>query len=354
VNEKGEGVERLSEYQLFTQALITSDDQMSEAVEELRARGGRSAADRAMHMVGSADRAERFVGIGVLNNFWAEQNFPFLEEFAPVLIRALDTEDEEQLDRVINCLHKTRSPSALVPLLQLARHPSNLVRLRVAQGLPSLVEVGRVSEADPLVSALLAMMRDEDEQVRDWATFGVGSMLNVDGPSIRTELRAALLDSGDDVRAEALAGLVRRRDECAFDEVVGALRCESVGRLAVQAAAILGDERLEEILEELVSWWDVNTADLDWARYRCASGRSQREAEQMCKLEQLVGAQSPGRSLRFDSDIADGEVSVTEDRTDQSSAKFWSFRHLMKACENNLELAAERIGLALAESDRDP
>jgi hypothetical protein len=289
VDEVPEDPNQLSEDELFARALMTPDDDMSESIEEMRERGSRSIADRAMLLVQSADRAERFVGIGVLNNFGPKQNFPFLEDFAAVLIGKLDTDDEEQLDRVINCVAKTRSPIALAPLLRLATHPSAVVRLGVAQGLPSLAGDGPLSEGDPLVSALLSLMSDDAEEVRDWATFGVGSMLTIDGPSIRAALCVALRDPGGDVRAEALTGLVRRRDQCGFDEVVRALTGESVGRLDVQAAALLGDERLEEILRELVIWWDVDMADLDWALYRCSSGRTQTEAELMCVLDRLVG-----------------------------------------------------------------
>jgi hypothetical protein len=99
-------------------------------------------------MVQSSERDERLVGIDVLTDFGVEHNFPFREEYAPILVEALDTDDEVQLVRTINSVAKTGSDSALEPLLRLSHHPSEAVRLCVAQGLPSLVRSKWLSEDD--------------------------------------------------------------------------------------------------------------------------------------------------------------------------------------------------------------
>jgi HEAT repeat protein len=303
-------------------------------------------------MVQSSERDERLVGIDVLNDFGAEQNFPFREQYALILVGALDTDDEVQLVQTINSVAKTGSDSALEPLLRLSHHQSGAVRLCVAQGLPSLVRSRRLSEDDPLVRTLMTLMFDQDEEVRNWATFGIGSMVDVDGPTIRTALRAVLGDVNDDARAEALTGLVQRRDPCSYDEVVRALTDESVGRLAVEAAAILGDERLAEPLHDLRSWWDVDSKDLEWALYRCAPGRSQREVALMNEVDRHFELVAPGWSLVFASALADGEISIRAQRTDQELAT-WSFHHLMDSSENGAEVAAWRIFDSLSLSIRE-
>jgi HEAT repeats len=344
VSEQAAANFELSEDQLFTRALTTPRTETSEgAIEELRTRGSRLVAERAMRMVQSSERDERLVGIDVLTDFGVEHNFPFREEYAPILVEALDTDDEVQLVRTINSVAKTGSDSALEPLLRLSHHPSEAVRLCVAQGLPSLVRSKWLSEDDPVVLALLTLMSDQHEEVRNWATFGIGSMVDVDGPTIRTALRAVLGDVNEDARAEALAGLVQRRDPCSYDEVVRALTDESVGRLSVQAAAILGDERLAEPLHDLTSWWDVDTKDLEWALYRCAPGRSQREVASMKELDRHFELITPGWSLVFESTLADREISIRAQNAHQEVGT-WSFQHLMVASSNNdPEIAANRI-----------
>jgi HEAT repeat protein len=294
-------------------------------------------------MVQSPERDERLVGIDVLNDFGAEQNFPFREEYAPILVKALDTDDEVQLVRTINSVAKTGSDSALEPLMQLSHHQAGAARLCVAQGLPSLTNGEQRLESDPLVRALLTLMSDQDEEVRNWATFGISSIVDVDGPTIRAALRVALDGVNGDARAEALIGLVQRHDPCGYDEVIRALTDESVGRLSVQAAAILGDERLAEALHDLTSWWDVDAKDLEWALYRCAPGRSQREVASTKELDRHFELITPGWSLIFESTLADGEISIRAQNAHQEVGP-WSFQHLIVASSNNdPEIAANRI-----------
>jgi hypothetical protein len=172
-------------------------------------------------------------------------------------------------------------------------------------------------------------------------------MVKVDGPSIRSALRSALGDADDDVRAEVLVGLVQRRDPCSFDEVVCALTSESVGRLAVQAAAILGDNRLADVLTELSDWWDVDPTALEWAQYRCSLGRTTREVEAMSNLDHLVGDLHPGSWLVFESALEDGEISVRAQRANRADqeTRTWSFHQLMIGCGNDPHLAAHEFAI---------
>ncbi len=338
----------LSEDQLFVQALASPDTPESEqAIDALRESGTRSAAERAMGLVQSADRNERLTGIDVMNDFGAKQNFQFQSEFAPLLVRTLETDDELQLLKAINCVAKTGTPAALGPLLRLASHRSKEVRLRVAQGLPSLTRGERLSEDHPLVCELLNMMTDDDTDVRDWATFGIGSQVSVDGKLIRSALQVALNDPDEDVRAEALSGLVQRRDQCAYQELVRSLTNESVGRLAVKAAAVLGDERLTDILQELTDWWDVDIESLEWALYRCSVGRTRREAEQMIELDRRVSGLNPGVSLAFSSTLGDGEITF-DALSPEGAVTWWPFHNLLRACDGDLSEAAKRISASFS------
>src|SRR5690242_11208705 len=78
-----------------------------------------------------------------------------------------------------------------------ATHESADVRYAVATVLG-----GRT---DPLsISLLLALMTDAADIVRDWATFGIGSLGDVDTPEVRDALAGRLDDRDEEVRAEAI------------------------------------------------------------------------------------------------------------------------------------------------------
>jgi HEAT repeat protein len=66
-------------------------------------------------------------------------------------------------------------------------------------------------ETPAAIEALLELSRDSDVDVRNWATFALGSQIDVDTPQIREALRNRLSDSDEDTRSEALCGLARRK-----------------------------------------------------------------------------------------------------------------------------------------------
>lgn len=62
------------------------------------------------------------------------------------------------------------------------------------------------------INKLIQLSRDTDREVRNWATFGLGSQVDTDIPAIREALFARREEKDDEIRAEALVGLARRGD----------------------------------------------------------------------------------------------------------------------------------------------
>jgi hypothetical protein len=86
-------------------------------------------------------------------------------------------------------------------------HPEAEVRHAVAFALTScgLDELS--------LAALCDLSRDEDEDVRDWATFGLGVLTDADSQAIRDALYGNVEDAEYETRVEAIIGLARRQDE---------------------------------------------------------------------------------------------------------------------------------------------
>jgi HEAT repeat protein len=104
------------------------------------------------------------------------------------------------------------------------------------------------------VHTLIELSRDQDELVRDWATFGLGSQIETDTAPIREALFARLSDADEIVRGEALVGLARRRDERAIEPLIQELQrypAEKIGDFAIEAAEEMADARLLPILTRL-------------------------------------------------------------------------------------------------------
>lgn len=101
------------------------------------------------------------------------------------------------------CGHR-RSLDAVEPLIALSAHACEGVRPGVAFGLC-------FREDERAVAALIQLAGDRDDEVRNWATFGLAEV-GWDTPALRDCLWRNMQDPFDEVREEALTGLVKRGD----------------------------------------------------------------------------------------------------------------------------------------------
>ncbi|MET9956574.1 ankyrin repeat domain-containing protein [Streptomyces sp. NPDC006339] len=109
--------------------------------------------------------------------------------------------------------------AGLVPeLLAFARHPEAEVRRQVAASLTGLVPVGD----EQAVAVLVALSRDHDPRVRDWATLALAELPG-DPPAVREALAARLADPDPDAAAEAARGLAIRQDPRAVEALARVL-----------------------------------------------------------------------------------------------------------------------------------
>jgi HEAT repeat protein len=118
---------------------------------------------------------------------------------------------------------------AATDLAAFANHVSAHVREAVAHALG-----GR---DDPAVLYTLTLLTaDADTDVRNWATFSLGSLCQGDTPEVRDALAARLADEDAEVRGEGLVGLARRRDPRAVAAITAELQATDVSSFALEAA----------------------------------------------------------------------------------------------------------------------
>lgn len=144
------------------------------------------------------------------------------------------------------------------PLLRHARHEDSGVRFAVAWAL------GGHSEPEA-VAALIRLTEDEDSEVRDWATFGLGDIGTVDSPEVREALFRRLDDEDEDTRFEAICGLARCRDlrvlglvrEALIEEPENSFLHEAALRLlGLEDSYYEDDRKLELTSERLIELLD--------------------------------------------------------------------------------------------------
>lgn len=236
--------------ELIQLALSEADEDAAwDAVVVLHFRATPEVLEKARGLCTSADGRERKVGADILGQLGVpERAFP--EECYGILKKMLEFENVPDVLEAVGIafghLHDVRAVKLLAPLNE---HADADVRMGVVYG------ISRHDE--PLaIQTLIKLSEDSDDDVRDWATFELGSMLDTDTPEIRDALFRRLTDANDDARAEAMVGLARRKDMRVLSPLLEELGSESVGLLVLEAAEELGDASLTPALLALRARWE--------------------------------------------------------------------------------------------------
>lgn len=215
------------------------------AVTALHASTDRQVLERALAWSRDDDPLLRSLAADVLARLAWEDGYPFRGESEPALLRMLDDDETAVVASALHALgHLDLGDTE--GLVRFATHDEANVRYALVCAIG-----GREHEAAR--RTLIQLSEDADSDVRDWATFGLGSMTDIDSPEIRDALASRLDDDDADTRCEAMLGLAERGDERAVPHIERELASDEVGQLAIDAAAALADPRFLPHLESLLA-----------------------------------------------------------------------------------------------------
>jgi HEAT repeat protein len=233
--------------ELFDQTLHgdCEDEAPWAAVSSLRRIGTREVFEHAVTWVQSDDPRKRTRGIDVLAQLGKTADHPsnnFPEESYAVVTTALQREQELQpLNSAVAALGHLDDPRAIPLIAAFHSHPSSEIRFSVTCAL------GCFPNDALSIETLRALLEDPDDDVRDWATFGLGVLGDHDSPEIRDALCGRLMDPDTDVREEAMAGLAKRQDARVVPSLIHALEQPEIsGRVIETAYRLLGMDNDEE------------------------------------------------------------------------------------------------------------
>jgi HEAT repeat protein len=239
----------------------------------LQARGGREELAAAAKLCRSQDPNERIIGVNILGQLGSpDRTYP--RECGDVLLELIaDETDGRVLASIGIAFGHLQDPRGVAPLAKWKNHDNPGVRMGVVLGLTC-------QEDELAIATLIELSDDEDEDIRNWATFGLASQIETDTPAIRDALfDRAILEMGDEepiseIRGEALLGLAIRHDPRVVSPLLEELQGECVSRLVVEAASLLAEPRLHAALVNLQQWWDLDPDLLSEAIANCRSPRS--------------------------------------------------------------------------------
>lgn len=241
---------------LFEQSLVGAydDDLPWNAVYELRTIGTREVFEKAAMWCTLPNPLHRARGADILAQIGRTMEtrknaFPY-ESFATVSqLLAVET-DVQPLASAIYALGHIDNPIAVPLIVRWAAHPNCDVRFAVAFALGSFAD-------DPVsIQQLIVLTQDIDEDVRDWATFGLGVQGDTDTPAIRDALMQRIDDPFEDARMEAFKGLGKRGDARIIPMLLSVLDDNDVDDVA--GGYIEAAEQLLEIEGVDCSGWKIS------------------------------------------------------------------------------------------------
>ena len=100
------------------------------------------------------------------------------------------------------------------------------------------------------IETLIKLSADKADSVRDWATFGIGTQLEVDTPEIRQALWNRVRDKHQDTRMEAILGLASRKDVRVWEIIRQELIKGDFGTLLFEALIETGESEFLPLLQQ--------------------------------------------------------------------------------------------------------
>lgn len=231
----------------------------ADVITELQRRGTVSVYEIAVGLLTDRNPAARMVACDVLGQLgWADGK-PFGTQSLLHLLGRTTEANRHVLGAAITALGHLGATNAVPAVLAHEICNDEQVRFSLACALPNMVHAD-AGEDDAGVQALMRLTTDESAEVRDWATFGLGTQLRVDGDAVRDCLRARLEDGDADTRCEALKGLRQRNDAETIQHLTAALRRTTAAPQEVELAYEWGDPDLLGALENMQAWWTIDPA----------------------------------------------------------------------------------------------
>jgi HEAT repeats len=234
--------------ELFLESLVGDyDDEAAwNAVHTLRQRGTDEVFHLAVRYCQSEIPKHRARGLDVLSQLGAGKQLserPHFGDSVSMSISRLADPDPLVVRSAAWALAHLKGSQAARALIKMKSCPDFEVRWAVAHGMSGC-------EEPEAIRTLIELMEDTNDEVRNWATFGLAMAANEDGSGqlgtldsseIRDALRKRLADSFGEVRDEAVWGLARRKDRSALRILMERLDSEEwIAGDEMAAAEILG------------------------------------------------------------------------------------------------------------------
>jgi len=233
-----------------------------ENVGVLRSRGSKDVFDKCVELLQSSNAIERRIAVEILSQLGLTPR-PIIKETLKLYFETLKIEtDDDVISSILYGFgHNNELLSAKETKFICSFKDSK--NLEVRQGL--VFALGGI-EHKIAIDTLIGFTSDKNYYIRDWSTFGLGSLTTQDSPAIRDALWNRINDKHKETRQEAIFGLAIRKDERIKEIIKRELKAiDDHCSLLLEAIEELNDKEFIEILQEkLVSNQQEEKVNPEW------------------------------------------------------------------------------------------
>lgn len=334
----------------------------AEAVAALRARTGSEDYDPVCHLrrVVEAPAIAFSLAVGYLSDrdpdaratacelldMLSDRHEHLRGDAATALIALAATEMNEDVQwSIAKALGTTRDARTMTTLVTLAQHTDSDIRFQTAMSLSSVLPD---NSDDAGVAALIRLCADDDPEVRNWATFGLGWITDIDGDDVRQALWQRTTDSYSQAREEGIRGLARRRVQAVLPLLTELLTEDTVHVSTFYATELLGHPSLVPLLQK----FEPGPAITNALRECNPDRRTDRDTAAMTILD-AVRARRPELDITvFGERCEPGLLLAVFSGVPPRESMRWAVENLLDRADSDPHLAAQLVLADLTSTDR--
>jgi HEAT repeat protein len=217
-------------------------------ITELRRRRDKDIFEKSVELMKSEIAKEKIIGINILAQF----GFPrlHLKVILKIYFDLFKTETDKNVISSIlygighNNENLTEKQIDIICVYKV--HKSVTVRYALVYAILAI-------DKSKAINTLIELSKDKDSDIRDWATFGIGTQIETDTQVIREALWERINDTDTTTRLEAIVGLAKRKDEN-IKEILKKelLEIDESGSLILEAIEEYNDKDFIFLIEEQI------------------------------------------------------------------------------------------------------
>lgn len=230
-------------------------------ITELRQRKTSDIYEKATELANAKDVNEKVIGIDILAQFGYPRKYS--KQTLKTYFNLLKSENSIKV--VSSALYGIGHNNENLTTYQINficnyhTHKSATIRYSLTFALSGI-------ENNVAIDTLIKLSKDKDSDIRDWATFGIGSQIELDNEAIREALFERLSDPDDDTKKEAILGLARRKDKRVKDLLKIELdNANNLSSPTLEAVEAFGDIDFIPLIEaKILKNRNEQTINEDW------------------------------------------------------------------------------------------